>query len=101
MSSKPIAWQTIQKQASEFEKQVKNDVWHKLKKIYKTYESQRNVTYHKNKKNTKKKKHQHNTDAGGQAMGEEMRHVQMNRWRKRAAIMVMRQRAKHFITTFH
>ena len=44
MSSKPIAWQTIQKQASEFEKQVKNEVWHKLKKIYKTYESQRNVT---------------------------------------------------------
>jgi len=27
-------------------------------------------------------KHQHNTDDGGQAMGEEMRHVQMSRWGK-------------------
>jgi len=48
------------------------------KKRYKTYESRRNVTYHKNKKKYKEKiKHQHNTDDGGQAMGEEMRHVQM------------------------
>jgi len=37
-------------------------------------------------------------------MGEEIKHVQMSteqvkqayRWRKRAAIMVMRQRARHF-----
>jgi len=42
-SSKPIAWQTIQKQASKFEKQAKNEVWQKLKKRYKTYEPQRNV----------------------------------------------------------
>jgi len=27
----------------------------------------------------KKQRHQHNTDDGGQAMGEEMRHVQMSR----------------------
>jgi len=27
-------------------------------------------------------KHQHNTDDGGQPMGEEMRHVQMSRWGK-------------------
>ena len=40
--------------------------------------SQRNVTYHKNKKK-KHNRHQHNTDDGGQAMGEEMRHVQMSR----------------------
>jgi len=40
-------------------------------------ESQRNVA---NSKNTKKhNRHQHNTDDGGQAMGEEMRHVQMSR----------------------
>jgi len=25
-------------------------------------------------------RHQHNTDDGGQAMGEELRHVQMSRW---------------------
>jgi len=45
-------------------------------------QSQRNVTYHKNKKKNKKKRkhntHQHSTDDGGQAMGEEMRHVQMS-----------------------
>jgi len=40
-------------------------------------ESQRNVTYHKNKK--KNNRHQHNADDGGQAMDEEMRHVQMSR----------------------
>jgi len=28
---------------------------------------------------TKRSKHQHNTDDGGQATGEEMRHVQMSR----------------------
>jgi len=39
--------------------------------------SQRNVTY--NKKNKKHNRHQHNTDDGGQAMREEMRHVQMSR----------------------
>ena len=27
-------------------------------------------------------RHQHNTDDGGQAMGEEMRHAQMSRWGK-------------------
>jgi len=43
-------------------------------------ESQRNVAYIKNKK--KHNRHQHNTDDGGQAMGEEMRHVQMSRWGK-------------------
>jgi len=33
-----------------------------------------------NKKNKKKRhRHQHNTDDGGQAMGEEMRHVQISR----------------------
>jgi len=39
-------------------------------------------------------RHQHNTDNGGQAMGEELRHVQMRqayRWRKRAVINVMSQ----------
>jgi len=44
-------------------------------------ESQRNVAYIKNRKKNKKKKrnrHQHITDDGGQAMGEEMRHVQMS-----------------------
>ena len=30
-------------------------------------------------KKTKHNRHQHNTDDGGQAMGEEMRHVQMSR----------------------
>jgi len=39
-------------------------------------ESQRNVSYNKNKKRIR---HQRNTDDGGQAMGEEMRHVQMSR----------------------
>ena len=34
-------------------------------------------TYQKYKK--KRNKHQHNTDDGGQAMGEEMWHVQMSR----------------------
>jgi len=50
-------------------------------------ESQRNVTYSKNKKNAidinitqkKRNRHQHNTDDGGQAMDEEMRRVQMSR----------------------
>jgi len=27
-------------------------------------------------------RHQHNTDGGGQAMGEEVTHVQMSRWSK-------------------
>ena len=40
-------------------------------------ESQGNVAYIKKKK--KCNRHQHNTDDGGQAMGEEMRHVQMSR----------------------
>jgi len=40
-------------------------------------ESQRNVAYIKNKE--KRNRHQHNTDDGGQAMGEEMRHVLMSR----------------------
>jgi len=40
-------------------------------------ESQRNVAYIKNRKQPNR--HQHNTDDGGQAMGEEMRHVQMSR----------------------
>jgi len=31
------------------------------------------------KKNKKRNRHQHNTDDGGQTMGEAMRHVQMNR----------------------
>ena len=31
------------------------------------------------KKNKKRNRHQHDTDDGGQAMGEEMRHVQMSR----------------------
>jgi len=42
-------------------------------------ESQRNVAYIKNRKKEKCNKHQHNTDDGGEAMGEEMRHVQMSR----------------------
>jgi len=45
-------------------------------------ESQRNVAYIKKKQQKKKKnaiRHQHNTDDGGQEMGEEMRHVQMSR----------------------
>jgi len=41
-------------------------------------ESQRNVSY--NKHYLKKcNRHQRNTDDGGQAMGEEMRRVQMSR----------------------
>ena len=40
-------------------------------------ESQRNVAYIKKK--TKNNRHQHKTDDGVQAMGEEMRHVQMSR----------------------
>ena len=39
--------------------------------------SQRKVAYIKNRK--KRNRHQRNTDDGGQAMGEEMRHVQMSR----------------------
>ena len=61
--------------------------WYKKKTIWQIYvhkqskmESQRNVAYIKNKK--KHNRHQHNTDDGGQAMGEEMRHVQMSRWGK-------------------
>jgi len=46
---------------------------HKQSKV----ESQRNVAYIKNRK--KRNRHQHNTDDVGQAMGEEMRHVQMSR----------------------
>jgi len=54
----------------------------KRKYVYKQakMKSQRNVTYNKKIKNTI---HQHITDDGGQAMGEEMRHVQMSRWGKR------------------
>jgi len=51
------------------------------KKRYKTYEPQSNVTYHKKKleKIQREKKTSNNTDDGGQAMGEEMRHTQMSR----------------------
>jgi len=42
-------------------------------------ESRKNVSYSKNKKIRKHNTHQHNTDDGWQAMGEEMRHVQMSR----------------------
>jgi len=42
-------------------------------------ESQTNAAYIKNKNKKKSNRHQHNTDDGGQAMGEEMRHVQMSR----------------------
>jgi len=42
-------------------------------------ESQRNAAYITNKKKQKRNRHQHNTDDGGQAVGEEMRHVQMSR----------------------
>ena len=47
-------------------------------------ESQRNAAYIKNikKKQKKRNRHQHNTDDGGQAMGEEMRHLQVSRWCK-------------------
>ena len=41
-------------------------------------ESQK-VAYSKNKKNKKRNRHQHNTDDGRQAMGEEIRHVQISR----------------------
>jgi len=34
---------------------------------------------HISKKKQKRNRHQHNTDDGGQAVGEEMRHVQMSR----------------------
>jgi len=58
--------------------------WYKKKQSDKKYvhkqskmESQRNVAYSKNKK--KRNRHQHTTDDGGQARGEEMRHVQMSR----------------------
>jgi len=47
---------------------------------------QRNVTYHKHRKKIKKNRKEHNwtstyhnIDDGGQAMGEEMRHVQMSK----------------------
>ena len=49
-------------------------------------ESQRNVTYHKNKKKTTKKKH--NTDDSGEALGEEMRHVQMSKSAGEASVQV-------------
>jgi len=53
-----------------------------------------------------------NTDDGGQVMGEELRHVQMSRWGKHTTgerskqqysviLMVIRQKARHFDTTFH
>jgi len=44
-------------------------------------ESQRNAAYITDIKKKKKKRnrHEHNTDDGGQAVGEEMRHVQMSR----------------------
>jgi len=42
-------------------------------------ESQRNVAYSKSKKIKKRYRHQHNTDDGGKAMGEQMRHVQISR----------------------
>jgi len=42
-------------------------------------ESQRNVAYSKNKNKKKCSRRQNNTDDDGQAMGEEVRHVQMSR----------------------
>jgi len=43
-------------------------------------ESQRNAAYITNRKKIKKRnRHQHNTDDGRQAVGEEMRRVQMSR----------------------
>jgi len=42
-------------------------------------ESQRNVAYIIKKTKKKRNRHQHNTDDGGQAMAEEMRHVQKSR----------------------
>ena len=59
-------WRMTQKQKR------KRKYVHKQAKM----ESQRNVAYTKIKKHNR---HQHNTDDGGQAMGEEIRHVQMNR----------------------
>jgi len=41
--------------------------------------------------------HQRNTDDGGQAMSEELRHVQMSRWIKWTTIRVMRQRAVELV----
>jgi len=56
--------------------------WYQKKTIRQKYvhkqskmESQRKVAYSKKKRN----RHQHNTDDDGQAMSEEMRHVQMSR----------------------
>jgi len=57
-----------------FKKTIRQKYVHKQSKM----ESQRNVAYIKNRKK-KRSRHQHNTDDGGQAMGEEMRHVQMSR----------------------
>jgi len=84
------------------------DISSTKKKRYKTYESQRNVTYHKNKKKYKEKKTstQHWwwwpsngwRDEASACTDEQVR--QAYRWRKRAAIVVMRQRARHFSTTF-
>ena len=54
-------------------KTIRRKYIHKQSKM----ESQRNVAYIKNIK--KRNRQQHNTDDGGQAMGEEMRHVQMSR----------------------
>jgi len=48
--------------------------------INKSKWSHKNVAYRKNKKKSKKNnRYQHNTDDGGQAMGEEIRHVHMSR----------------------
>ena len=63
--------------------------------------AQRKKTEKYGKNKIKHKRYQHNTDDGGQAMGEELIHVQVkqaHRWRKRAAIGVMRQKAMHFNT---
>jgi len=46
--------------------------------------------------------YQCNTDDGGQAMGEELRYVQMSRWWKKwATIGVISQRAMHWNTSFN
>jgi len=55
-----MATNNKKKQGSKFEKQAENEVWHKPKQNkknnrYITYESQRNVGYHKNKEKYKEK----------------------------------------------
>ena len=56
------------------------ELWHRYHRHKQSKMESQKVAYSKNKK--KCNRHQHNTDDGRQAMGEETRHVQMSRWGK-------------------